>query len=52
MSNDNKWIHDYFDERWQHYYDVLTKDIKDVELVEAMADRMAMEDINNLEMEG
>ncbi len=52
MSNDNKWIHDYYDERHEHYIKVLSVDIKDVKLVEAMADRMAMEDVNNLEMEG
>ena len=52
VSVDNKWIHDYYDERWQHYYDVLTKDIKDIGQVEAMCDRMAMEDVENLEMEG
>ena len=49
---DDKWVHDYYDERWQHYYDVLTKDIKDIGQVEAMCDRMAMEDVENLEMEG
>ena len=52
MSNDNKWIHDYYDERWQRYYDELCKDIKDIGQVEEMADRMAMEDVDNLEMEG
>ena len=52
MSVDNKWIHDYYDERWQHYYNVFTKDIKDIGQVEAMCDRMAMEDVENLEMEG
>ena len=52
MSTDNKWINDYYDERWQHYYDVLTKDIKDIGQVEAMCDRMAMEDVYNLNMEG
>jgi len=51
-SNENKWIHDYFDERYEHYVEVLSKDIKDVGQVEAMADRMAMEDIYNLDMEG
>ena len=52
MSNDNKWIHDHYDERWQHYYDELGKDIKDIGQVEEMADRMAIEDVDNLEMEG
>ncbi len=52
MSTDNKWIHDYYDERWQHYYDVLTKDIKDIGQVETIADRLAMEDVYNLNMEG
>jgi len=52
MSNDNKWIHDYYDERWQHYYDELCKDIKDIGQVEEMADRMDMEDVDDLAMEG
>ena len=44
MSNDNKWIHDYYDE--------LSKQIKDIEEVETIADRLAMEDVENLDMEG
>ena len=52
MSNDNQWIHEYYEERWQHYYDELCKDIKDIGQVEDIADRLAMEDVYNLNMEG
>ena len=45
-------IHDYYDERWQHYYDELSKQIKDIGEVETIADRLAMEDVENLDMEG
>ena len=52
MSTDNKWIYDYYDERWQHYYAVLCKDIQDIGQVVTIAHRLAMEDVNNLDMEG
>jgi len=51
-TDENKWIHEYYDERWEHYFETLRKDIKDIGQVEAMADRMAMEDVYNLDMEG
>ena len=48
----NNFLHDFYDDKWKHYYKELRKDIKDNNQAEEIADRLAMEDVYNLNMEG